>query len=95
MKRRIVNAAAILSLVFFAYFSVAVARATFGPNVAIRWPPIHFWVVWIASGLLPIIWLRSRPGHQRDGHCRRCGYDLRATPERCPECGYAPQRLDG
>jgi hypothetical protein len=48
------------------------------------------WFLALLFAILPAIQLRAilRSRRQnRQGLCPRCGYDLRATLERCPECG--------
>jgi hypothetical protein len=54
---------------------------------------IHWWFLTLLFTLPSIIrralWLRARPDRrEKAGLCRACGYDMRATPDRCPECGY-------
>jgi hypothetical protein len=52
---------------------------------------IAYWKIIVVSLLLPTrsVQLRLRARRQRllAGHCRNCGYDLRSSPECCPECG--------
>lgn len=55
---------------------------------------IAHWAVVLLCGILPLARLvahlyQSRRHRHRlqAGHCRQCGYDLRASKDRCPECG--------
>ena len=52
------------------------------------------WAYMLALGCIPAFWLRRhRQQRFQKGHgafCSVCGYDLRATPNQCPECGTVP-----
>jgi hypothetical protein len=66
-----------------------------GPVVRATWAP--FWALALPCLALPAVrlWRGLRVGDKlaglgrrgRAGRCAACGYDLRATPDRCPECG--------
>ena len=48
------------------------------------------WLPTVAFAALPAVRFVQRTRRRRRtqlGLCRACGYDLRASPERCPECG--------
>ena len=64
--------------------------------LAIRW-----WLIVLAACMIPACWcgnaiLWRRRIHKEDRklarRCPACGYDIRATPGRCPECGELIQK---
>jgi hypothetical protein len=51
---------------------------------------VPHWFMAILLAIAPAMRLRAAAQHcrrDRTGRCPACGYDLRATPDRCPECG--------
>ena len=68
------------------------AALIYGPTTWTLFVPA--WAVVSAFALFPSVAafrqvraVRRRRRRARFGCCPACGYDLRATPQRCPECG--------
>jgi hypothetical protein len=59
---------------------------------------VPHWFVLSVFAAVPAAWLSLYARIRRRltrGRCASCGYDLRATPERCPECGAVSERAPG
>jgi hypothetical protein len=108
MHRRLFTLLSVLSLVLcvgtaWAWYSTT--RLTIddptmpSPGIYILTP--YPWLGWLSIGLfvtamvmliIRIDYPHLLGGRTNPGHCATCGYDLRATSGRCPECGTEPKK---
>lgn len=62
---------------------------------------LPYWLVALVAGVIASVIIGSmavanlKSRNLRLGLCRMCGYDLRASPGRCPECGADPPGRPG
>lgn len=62
----------------------------FGRDHQFDSPIVPHWFPALLSAILPALWMRAsvrRRTRKKWGLCIHCGYDIRFSANRCPECG--------
>jgi len=86
-------------LTFLAVLSLLLCATLCALGVEARHPvPVGLLLVLPAAWPAALGWHYYRHRHVlrrriAAGQCLACGYDLRATPDRCPECGRIPDAV--
>lgn len=70
----------------FVHNGFVFSKADTGFAISIGLP---YWLIFLITAAVPAARLTARLRRKRPppGLCPKCRYDLRATPDRCPECG--------
>src|SRR5438105_4760595 len=74
-------------------FAYATDTQTFARQVRYTRLGVPFWFIAMLTAVAPVLELRRHRSPLPPNACAKCGYDLRATPDRCPECGTIPTKV--
>jgi hypothetical protein len=77
-----------LGILYFAGVLAYSGVSAFSVGLLAVWTGISAWSV-------VVNWQAMRSSERKArGCCAQCGYDLRASPDRCPECGAHASQAD-
>jgi hypothetical protein len=82
---------------FYFLFQQSPGRSASGSGTAmfdaILLPDWLLIAILLVPAAIAMMRVRRQARLEQTHHCVVCGYDLRGTPDRCPECGIAPSKL--